>query len=519
MKGRVCVVLPDCAKCIGIPKADIVSMAKRLEAYPSIDSVKIANSPCLGESRAEIRNLSADGCDRAVICLWCSPEHLGSSLALPRGMNRHLIEFLDLSFLVSKDAKATGQEPRIERAIRACAARLSLSEPLRERKLNFASRAVAVIGSSDRAIEVARRLARHGIEIKVIVTQPSSAKTDDRMELVDDALPESLSGVPGDFVITVRRRGETKSIRAAALLLVSERSISEVKVPNGSGTSFVPLEQFSSYSARGSKVRGIAFLDDLSSLASSSGDVVPAWHDLLESAKTAAYTGLADQVNVLARDVKAIGLHELAWREAAEAGVKFIRFDDTTRPRFDPKSSTISVKDLVLGESLELPADVIVAPTITRPWELLFIEGLFVPSDWDFRVRARGPQRGPGQSTCDGIFLLGYADFNQITDAMDPEADSVIAQIVSYMRLGHHVVRGTVAEIDEEKCSACYTCVRTCPYRAVTMNESWKADIIADKCAGCGNCIAVCPSRAIDLKNCTRPQIEAQVKTSLEVVL
>jgi heterodisulfide reductase subunit A-like polyferredoxin len=76
-----------------------------------------------------------------------------------------------------------------------------------------------------------------------------------------------------------------------------------------------------------------------------------------------------------------------------------------------------------------------------------------------------------------------------------------------------------VAEITEAKCSACFTCVRTCPYRAAEMNDSWKAVIIADKCQGCGNCVAVCPSKAIELKNCTRPQIAKEVAASMEVVM
>ena len=517
--SKVCAIIASCEACSGIPKTEMDKAISALKEDKNIGAVLSVKPPCMREAKKEHKALQITGCDRAVVVTWCSQERIGGAIALPKAISSSLIEMIDLSIYTSKDEKDKTSVDVLARVIRENAARLILAEPLKDRRLPYVSKVVAVIGSSDQAIKAAKALASNRIAARLITSQSILETKAEHLEMICEALPEALSGIPGNFKIAYKKNGERKETDAAAILLVSERCLSNIRPPANPRVSFVPLEQFENYSKRGGKVKGIAFLDDLYSLTTAADPNVPAWHTLLESAKTAAANKLADCVTVIARDVKAVGLLELAWKEAAEAGVKFIRYDDKTRPKIEKTEPVISVKDLVLGESLQIPADVIVAPVTTKPWEPPFIEKLFIPSDWDFRVRSRGPQRGLAQSSCDGIFLAGYASFAKLTDQAYPDLGSVVSQIVSFMHRGYHVAKGAVADINEGKCSACFTCVRTCPYRAAKMNESWKAEIIADKCAGCGNCVAVCPSKAIELKNCTRPQLQSQVNASLEVML
>jgi heterodisulfide reductase subunit A-like polyferredoxin len=514
--NKVCMIVSDCQKCAGLCEADIQKLAGALKSAHTAH-VAVVKAPCIKETRKELRELHIEGCDRAVVGIWCSPEKFASVNWLPKKIAPSLTEVVDLSVHMDKKAACASQIDKLARIMRSSAAGLAHAELLKDRDMPFVSKSVAVIGSNERAVETAKSLSSKGLHTKLISVEPMPEIKTHNVEVIDSSTTEALSGIPGNFKISYSRKGQKMTADAAAIVLVSERRLSKAAPPKDSKVKLVPLEQFKNFSSNGIKVKGMVFLDDLLTLTAVSDPVVPAWHTLLESAKTAAANHLADSVVVLARDVKAAGLLELAWKEAAEAGVKFVRYDDKSRPKINKDENSISVKDLVLGESLDLPTDVIVAPITTRPWEPIFIERLYIPADWDLKTRLRGPQRGTAQSTCDGIFLVGYAGFNKLLDVAEPELDSAVAQTLAFMRKGSHLAKGAVAIIDEGKCSACLTCVRTCPYRAAIMNANWKAEIVADKCAGCGNCVAVCPSIAIELKNCTRPQVSARVSTSLEV--
>ncbi|HEY6874707.1 MAG TPA: sigma 54-interacting transcriptional regulator [Geobacteraceae bacterium] len=46
-----------------------------------------------------------------------------------------------------------------------------------------------------------------------------------------------------------------------------------------------------------------------------------------------------------------------------------------------------------------------------------------------------------------------------------------------------------------EKCRKCYSCVRSCPVKAIKVDKSY-TEIIFDRCIGCGNCLNNCPQKA-----------------------
>ena len=55
-------------------------------------------------------------------------------------------------------------------------------------------------------------------------------------------------------------------------------------------------------------------------------------------------------------------------------------------------------------------------------------------------------------------------------------------------------VRGFVRTV-KNRCRICYTCVRTCPAKAIRITKS-QAEVVAERCIGCGNCIRVCSQKA-----------------------
>ncbi|MFX0080684.1 MAG: indolepyruvate ferredoxin oxidoreductase subunit alpha [Candidatus Hodarchaeota archaeon] len=62
-----------------------------------------------------------------------------------------------------------------------------------------------------------------------------------------------------------------------------------------------------------------------------------------------------------------------------------------------------------------------------------------------------------------------------------------------------HTVSSYIAEVDEELCVGCATCLETCPMETI-YSENNKAIVDPEKCIGCGVCAHICPEEAIHLK-------------------
>jgi len=54
------------------------------------------------------------------------------------------------------------------------------------------------------------------------------------------------------------------------------------------------------------------------------------------------------------------------------------------------------------------------------------------------------------------------------------------------------------AIVDKETCTACESCIDSCPVEAISMNGE-VAVVDAETCSDCGSCVDVCPVEAITL--------------------
>ena len=109
------------------------------------------------------------------------------------------------------------------------------------------------------------------------------------------------------------------------------------------------------------------------------------------------------------------------------------------------------------------------------------IEGEILPLE--------NPNISPFSSGIEGIFI-----------SLPGEEEKFSQVVEQYLRKGMVREIGRI-EVDEEKCVLCLTCLRTCPWGAIEIEEQKKKTRINwELCHLCGLCTSFCPAHAIEAK-------------------
>jgi len=137
----------------------------------------------------------------------------------------------------------------------------------------------------------------------------------------------------------------------------------------------------------------------------------------------------------------------------------------------------------------------------------LSAEGFFLEAHMKLR---------PVDFASDGLYLCGLAHYPKTINETIAQAEAAAARAAGILSRDSLLVGGIVAVVDGERCAACLTCVRVCPYEVPVVNVRGEAEIDIIKCKGCGTCAAECPARAIDLMHFRTSQLEAKVGALME---
>jgi heterodisulfide reductase subunit A len=217
------------------------------------------------------------------------------------------------------------------------------------------------------------------------------------------------------------------------------------------------------------------------------------------------------RVVILYKDVRTFGRLEKYYRQAREAGVVFIRYDDAHLPQVSP-DGVVCVMDPALGRDLTFRADVVVlsAATVGRPEHRALAEVLRVPMTSDgFFLEAHAKLR-PVDFACEGVFLAGTAHGPKLIPETIAQALAAAGRAATILCQDILRAGGAVSVVNRDRCAACLTCVRLCPY-GVPRIEKGAAVIEPTACQGCGLCAAECPGGAITLECFTDQQMQAAV--------
>lgn len=215
--------------------------------------------------------------------------------------------------------------------------------------------------------------------------------------------------------------------------------------------------------------------------------------------------------------------YEEFYRRARELGVNFIR-GRISQINEDPKTKNLLIRaeDMMLGEPLELEAELVVLSTAAIPSKgtdevsrILSItrgaDGFFMESH---------PKLKPLDTAVDGIFLAGACQGAKDIPYSVSQGSGAAARAATVLSQPTWKIEPIIADIDPSKCrnvtAKCGICVEKCPYGAIKADENQAATVTAAMCHGCGTCVAECPSDAITQMHFTDAQILAQVRAALE---
>jgi heterodisulfide reductase subunit A-like polyferredoxin len=411
------------------------------------------------------------------------------------------------------------------------------------------SRQVCVIGAGPAGLAVTGSLARQGVEVSLVekearpggrlnalsaVYGPNSCARQLRTELL------AALDLPGVTLITGARVEKVTGVPGAYRVGVHDRAVpaAAVVVATGFSTQYRPEDHGL---ALGGGVFSFTGLCD--QLRRPTHELVGEWRNrrvgmavdvstcdskLFSAAAMRLAMELKSrlmcEVYIFCRDAKVAGPGlEALYGEARRAGVTFIKHQGKA-PVLDAGSPGF-VAHLRPGEggeamdSMEVPLDMVIldeavvpAPGFEGLREALGLSssgrgrhaGVFFGSD-HWRHLGVATERA-------GVFLCGGAHSDG--DLADTLAGAAAAASAVLEFLTTPAI--TRARVEASQCARCLTCVRLCPYGAITIAyhrvaEKAAASIADLSCRGCGVCVAACPGRAIELTEMADAEIASRL--------
>jgi heterodisulfide reductase subunit A-like polyferredoxin len=224
-------------------------------------------------------------------------------------------------------------------------------------------------------------------------------------------------------------------------------------------------------------------------------------------------------IYILYRDIRTYGFREKYYKQARDAGVVFIRYDEDNRPQIsDDNGLLVTVQCPDVRDTIEIEADTIVlstgikAPTSNRQLSdmlklQLNADGFFLEAHIKLR---------PVDFATEGVYLCGLAHSPKMMDENISQARAAASRAATILSKTYLEVGAQVSEVNQDRCISCMTCVHACPYGAPFSNVDNKAEVATAKCMGCGICASECPARAIQLNHFETKQFNTMLDCLLD---
>ena len=135
----------------------------------------------------------------------------------------------------------------------------------------------------------------------------------------------------------------------------------------------------------------------------------------------------------------------------------------------------------------------------------------------DFYIE-RHPKLDPFATTTAGVYIVGSCQAPKDIPDSVAQANAAAARILATIIKGSAEVEVTTAEVNEELCCGCQTCVNVCPYTAIVYDADKNVSVVNEiLCKGCGTCGSACPNGAIKSHHFTDQQILSQIEGLMQM--
>jgi heterodisulfide reductase subunit A-like polyferredoxin len=227
------------------------------------------------------------------------------------------------------------------------------------------------------------------------------------------------------------------------------------------------------------------------------------------------------RIFVAYRDLRSYGFREQLYRQARQAGVIFLEYDELKKPQVAPGENgqlCVSVNVQPEDESVTLAADwlVLSAGIEAEPGNSTLAQVLKVPlNDTGFFLEAHVKLR-PVDFAAEGIYLAGLAHSPRGIEETIAQAQAAAVRAVTLLSKPQLQATPIVASVNPKLCAACGLCVEICPYGARRLEPGADhAEVIEVLCQGCGACIVACPNKASQQKGFEFRQVFEMIEAAV----
>ena len=556
---RIGVFVCHCGANIG-RVVDVPSVVEYVSTLPHVVHAQESLFACSTDNAKQISDqIREKGLNRVVVAA-CTPrthEPLFRDTCREGGLNPYYYEMANIrehcSWVHSKEKEAATRKAKD--IVRMAIVKSALLEPLQEIELPVDNRGL-VIGGGLAGMTSALSLAEQGFEIYLVEKDADlggmarrihytlegldvQAYLDDLIHKVyrhpsihvyTDSTIIGTSGFVGNFITNVKSGGTDKKIQHGIVIIAT------------GAEEYEPTEYL--YGENDGVMTQLALE---ARIAEGDENVISAEHLIMiqcvgcrneernycsrvccgQAVKNALkLKALNPEMNIyiLYRDMRTYGLKEDYYREAADKGIRFIRYEPDDGPEVEAVQEggkqvfRVTTTDLILGKKLSIDAEFLALAAAVLPSSSTDqISQLFKTSlSPDGFFQEAHVKLRPVDFAAEGVFLCGTAHYPKHISETINQAYGAAGRAATILSKDKIAASAQIAHVVEELCVGCGGCVEVCPYGAISYNEEKrKADINSVLCKGCGGCAATCPSASIRLDGFRHDQIYAQIEEAL----